>query len=65
MSSSKKGISTQQLHRTLGDGSKSPSKKKKMTSEEQSAQFIKTARELDCDESGEAFEKLVKATKLK
>ena len=27
----------------------------KMTPEEQSAQFIKTARELECDESEEAF----------
>lgn len=42
-----------------GDGSKSPSKKK-MTPEEQSAQFIKTARELECDESGAAFEKSMK-----
>lgn len=46
-----------------GDGSASQSKKK-MTPEEQSAQFIKTARELECDESGKAFEALVK-TKLK
>jgi len=46
-------------------GSKSPSKKKKMTPEEKSAQFIKTARELECDESGVAFEKLVKATKIR
>ena len=37
-----------------GDGSKSPLKKK-MTPEEQSAQFIKTARELECDESEDAF----------
>ena len=36
-------------------GSKSQSKKKKMTPEEQSAQFIKTARELECDESEFAF----------
>lgn len=36
------------------DGSKSPSKKK-MTPKEQSAQFIKTARELECDESGNNF----------
>ena len=42
-----------------GDGSKSPSKKK-MTPDEQSAQFIKTARELECDESEEAFEKVMK-----
>ena len=41
------------------DGSKSHSKKKKMTPEEQSAQFIKTARELECDETGEMFEKLM------
>ena len=40
-----------------GDGSKSLSKAKKMTPEEQSAQFIKTARELECDESEEAFDK--------
>ena len=37
-------------------GSKSQSKKKKMTPEEQSAQFIKTARELECDESPSSFE---------
>ena len=41
-------------------GSKSQSKKEKMTPEEQSAQFIKTARELECDESGEAFKKLMR-----
>ena len=41
-------------------GSKSQSKKKKMTPEEQSAQFIKTARELECDETGEAFENFFK-----
>ena len=40
-------------------GSKSQSKKKKMTPEEQSAQFIKTARELECDESGEALSKFM------
>ena len=48
-------------------GSKSQSKKKKMTPEEQSAQFIKTARELECDESesafSEGFKSLVKAKK--
>lgn len=43
-----------------GDGSKSPSKAKKMTPEEQSAQFIKTARELECDESEEAFQGTIK-----
>jgi len=37
-----------------GSGSKSKSKKK-MTPDEQSAQFIKTARELECDESESAF----------
>lgn len=42
-----------------GDGSKSPSKKR-MTPEEQSAQFIKTARELDSDESGEKFSQFMK-----
>ena len=35
-------------------GLKSQSKKK-MTLEEQSAQFIKTARELECDESEDAL----------
>ena len=45
------------------DGSKSPSKKK-MTPEEQSAQFIKTARELECDESGNNFARaILKITK--
>ena len=38
-----------------GSGSKSKSEKK-MTPEEQSAQFIKTARELECDESDYVFE---------
>lgn len=41
----------------LGDGSKSQSKKKKMTSEEQSARFIETARELECDETGKKFDR--------
>ena len=41
-----------------GDGSASQSKKK-MTPEEQSARFIETARELECDESGEAFKKFL------
>ena len=40
-------------------GSKSQSKKK-MTPEEQSAQFIKTARELECDESGLGFKGAMK-----
>ena len=48
-----------------GDGSKSPSKAKKMTPEEQSAQFIKTARELECDESGEAFSAIISNLKSK
>ena len=47
-----------------GDGSKSPSKKEKMTPDEQSAQFMKTARELECDESGEAFERLMSSQAL-
>ena len=41
-----------------GDGSASQLKKK-MTPEEQSARFIKTARELECDERGVEFEKLI------
>lgn len=41
------------------DGSKSLSKTKKMTPEEQSAQFIQTARELECDESLEGFEEAI------
>lgn len=32
---------------------------KKMTAKEQSEQFIKTARELESDESGEAFDNAV------
>ncbi len=43
-----------------GDGLKSQSKKKKMTPEEQSAQFIKTARELECDETGSRFKESVR-----
>jgi len=54
---SKKPQNTGEKSETTG-GSKSPSKKK-MTPEEQSAQFIKTARELECDESSDAFEKVV------
>lgn len=46
-----------------GDGSKSPSKAKKMTPEEQSAQFIKTARELECDETGEVFKEFLNKIK--
>ena len=38
---------------------KPKAKPKKMTAKEQSAQFIKTARELEVDESGEAFEKAI------
>ena len=33
---------------------------KKMTAKEQSERFIKTARELECDESEEAFTGLIK-----
>ena len=35
---------------------KPKAKLKKMTAKEQSAQFVKTARELDADESGKIFE---------
>lgn len=42
----------------IGDGKESPPKKK-MTPEEQSAQFVKTARELECDETGADFKKLM------
>ena len=42
-----------------GDGSASQSKKK-MTPEEQSARFIETARELECDEGQEAFNRTMK-----
>lgn len=38
---------------------KTKEKPKKMTPKEQSAQFIKTAQELECDESGEAFKGLI------
>lgn len=41
-----------------GGGSKSPSKKK-MTPEEQSARFIETARELECDETDSNFLHLI------
>lgn len=51
---SKKPQNTDAKNET-GDGLKSQSKAKKMTHEEQSAQFIKTARELECDESEDAF----------
>ena len=45
---------------------KVPIEKKKMTPEEQSAQFIKTALELECDESEKAFyDKLGKLMKDK
>ena len=42
-----------------GDGSASQSKKK-MTPEEQSARFIETARELECDETACALDKVMK-----
>ena len=45
-----------------GSGSKSKSTKK-MTPKEQSAQFIKTARELECDESGDKFKVIMKSLK--
>ena len=47
------------LDAKTGDGSASQSKKK-MTPEEQSARFIETARELECDESGNDFKDLMK-----
>ena len=47
---------------------KPKAKPKKMTAKEQSAQFIKTARELEVDESGKpfemVFEKIVPAKRL-
>ena len=46
-----------------GDGSASQSKKK-MTPEEQSARFIETARELECDESGDDFKSAIKKLRL-
>lgn len=50
------------LDKEVGDGSKSQSKKK-MTPEEQSARFIETARELECDETGENFRRLMNKIK--
>ncbi|GHA99108.1 hypothetical protein GCM10009069_22610 [Algimonas arctica] len=48
-----------------GDGLKSQSKEK-MTPDEQSARFIETARELECDESGKKFKTALKlASKIK
>lgn len=41
------------------------SKKKKMTDKEQSEQFIKTARELEVDESGEKFDRFLKRASRK
>lgn len=40
---------------------KSKEKRKKMTAKEQSAQFIRTARELEIDESGSKFERVFEA----
>lgn len=37
-----------------------PKKKRRDTQEKQSERFVKTARELECDESGKAFEKAIK-----
>jgi hypothetical protein len=34
-----------------------PAKKHTMTEEERSRRFVETARQLECDESGEAFER--------
>ena len=58
-----KGPQNTDAQSETGDGSKSPSKKEKMTPEEQSARFIETARELECDGSGVAFEKLIRKLK--
>ena len=49
---SKSGPNTSQDEKT-GDGKESPSEK--MTDEEQSARFIETARELECDERDSDF----------
>lgn len=38
------------------EGPEKPPKKKKMTPEEQHALFVKTARELGVDETGQEFE---------
>jgi len=54
---SKSGPNTSQDEKT-GDGKEFPSKK--MTPEEQSARFIETARDLDCDDGKDAFEKAIK-----
>ena len=54
-----KGPQNTNQGKELGDGSKSQSKRK-MTPEEQSARFIETARELQCDESGSDFKDLMK-----
>jgi len=43
-----------------GDGSASQSKKKKMTPDEQSARFIETARELECDEGEDGFQNSIR-----
>jgi hypothetical protein len=60
------------LSKDIGDESQSTSLKKKvgkkvnsgsskkMTAKEQSEQFIKTARELEVDESGQDFDKVIK-----
>lgn len=48
-----------ETEKETGDGLKSLSNQK-MTPEQQSALFIKTARKLECDESGESFEKAIR-----
>ncbi len=40
----------------MGKKPDKPAKEKKMTAKEQSARFIKTARELEVDETGKLFE---------
>jgi len=56
---SKNRQNTSQDEKT-GDGKESLSKKK-MTPEQQSARFIETARDLECDESGRLFDKAMRS----
>jgi len=55
---SKNRQNTSQDEKT-GDGKESPSKKK-MTPEQQSARFIESARDLECDESGKIFKDTIR-----
>lgn len=56
---SKRPPSTSQ-DRKKDAGTDTNGKAEKLTQEEQSARFIETARELESDESGKAFEKAIK-----